>query len=72
MKLAPVLTEELAQFKAKINVSTGHDSYESWRQADHDDCVLAVALAVWFGQRSKPTSWADIPPDALRDYVMGL
>ncbi len=72
MKLAPVLTEELARFKAKINVTTGHDSYESWREADHDDCVLAVALATWFGSRTKPATWSDIDPSALHAFVMGI
>ena len=35
----------------KINVATGHDSYEAWREGDHDDLVLSLALAVWYGQR---------------------
>ena len=25
-----------------------HDSYEHWRESDHDDLVLAVACAAWF------------------------
>ena len=25
----------------------GHDSYEAWREKDHDDLVLATSLAVW-------------------------
>jgi hypothetical protein len=50
LALAPVLAEELAGFKMKFNAATGHDSYESWREKDHDDCVLAVAMGVWFGE----------------------
>jgi hypothetical protein len=37
--------------EVKINIATGHDSYEAWREGDHDDLVLAVALACWTGER---------------------
>lgn len=53
LKLAPVLVEELLNFKVKINVKTAHDSYEAWREGIHDDLVLAVALACWYGERHK-------------------
>ncbi len=43
------LINELLNFKAKISVS-GHDSYEAWREGDHDDLVLAVALAAWYAE----------------------
>lgn len=44
---ADTLIQELLAFKVKINVKTGHDSYEAWREKDHDDIVLAVAMACW-------------------------
>jgi len=47
LPLAEVLMRELLAFRVKINIATGHDSYEAWRERDHDDLVLAVALAVW-------------------------
>jgi hypothetical protein len=44
---ADVLIRELLAFEAKITTS-GHDQYEaSWREGEHDDLVLALALAVW-------------------------
>jgi len=43
---AATLTQELTNFRYKISAS-GHDSYEAWREGDHDDLVLALALAVW-------------------------
>jgi hypothetical protein len=49
----PVLKQELESFRAKISLS-GHDSYEAWRERDHDDLVLAVALAVWWAGRGQP------------------
>jgi hypothetical protein len=51
LQLAPVLKRELLNFKVKINIATGHDSYEAWREGDHDDLVLAVAIACWCGER---------------------
>jgi hypothetical protein len=47
LELAEVLRGELLNFRIKINLATGHDSYEAWREGDHDDLVLAAALAVW-------------------------
>ncbi len=47
----PVLINELVNFKVKVNLATGHDSYEGWRESVHDDLVLAVALACWHGER---------------------
>jgi len=51
LQLADTLKRELLNFKVKINIATGHDSYEAWREGDHDDLVLAVAMACWTGER---------------------
>jgi hypothetical protein len=66
MPLAETLKRELLNFKVKINITTGHDSYEAWREGDHDDLVLAVAMACWCGERylrkldslPRPGEWA--------------
>src|SRR5215211_7777702 len=47
LELAETLRRELLNFRIKVNISTAHDSYEAWREGDHDDLVLAVALACW-------------------------
>jgi hypothetical protein len=44
------LLNELINFKVKITTSA-HDTYEAWREGIHDDLVLSVALAAWYGQR---------------------
>jgi len=44
---AEILVKELMNFKLKVNLQTGHDSYEAWREGIHDDLVLSVALAVY-------------------------
>lgn len=45
------LVNELVNFKVKVNLATGHDSYEAWRESVHDDLVLAVAMACWHGEK---------------------
>jgi hypothetical protein len=49
---AQLLVQELLNFRVKISL-TGRDSYgagEEWRDGAHDDLVLAVALAAWYGE----------------------
>jgi hypothetical protein len=55
LELAELLREELLNFRIKINIATGHDQYEHWRSGDHDDLVLAAALAVWSARTPQPT-----------------
>ncbi len=43
---------ELQSFRCKQNPKTAHVSFEHWRDSDHDDLVLAVAMACW-GANSK-------------------
>lgn len=51
LPFAETLVQELLNFRVKINRATGNDSYGAWRERDHDDLVLAVACAVWYGER---------------------
>ena len=37
-------------FKRRITPA-GNETMASWREADHDDLVLALALAVWWRER---------------------
>jgi hypothetical protein len=53
LELWPTLKKELLSFKRKIDLRTAHDSYEHWRESDHDDLVLACALATWYARRRK-------------------
>jgi hypothetical protein len=49
------LVHELSNYRIRIDPATAHDSYSAWREKDHDDLVLALALACfwgeWFGRR---------------------
>lgn len=61
LPLAGVLQDELLNFRVKISLS-GHDSYGAgadWRTANHDDLVLAVAMAAWHGEKNGGAVWGD-------------
>ncbi len=64
LKEAQTLTSELLAFKVSISLK-GHDSYGNdvgpWRENPHDDLVLAVALAAWYGEHDNPVV-DDTPP----------
>ncbi len=51
LPLAETLAKELTTFKVKVSVQTGNESFEAWRERDHDDLVLAVALAAWWAEK---------------------
>lgn len=51
LQYADVLITELENFRVKVNISSGHDSYEAWRVGDHDDLVFALSLCCWYYQK---------------------
>ena len=46
-----LLLNELSTFSAKITTAP-HETYEAWREGQHDDLVLALALACWSFERA--------------------
>ena len=54
---AATLVHELKNFSYKISAATAHISYSAWRERDHDDLVLALALACWAGERARQELW---------------
>ena len=53
MKFGPVLAREMAEMRVKITPS-GNEQYGAWRDGEHDDLVLAVALACWGARKAWP------------------
>jgi hypothetical protein len=47
-----LLLQEMLAFRVKITAAA-HETFGAWRERDHDDLVLAVALAAWWGERRR-------------------
>jgi hypothetical protein len=50
-----ILINELLNFRVKITANA-NDTYEAWREGQHDDLVLGLSMACWYAERrnSKP------------------
>jgi hypothetical protein len=64
-KVAPIperalLDREMSTFQVRVSAA-GRELYESWREGDHDDLVLAVAIMVWCGE-----NWGNCQYPAVR------
>lgn len=57
MPLVKDLMAELDAFRVKVNARTRNESYEAWREGDHDDLVFAVGLGAWWGEMERPKRW---------------
>ncbi len=51
LEYASAFEEELQNFHYILDKKTGHDSYESVKDAIHDDLVISVAMAGWYAMR---------------------
>lgn len=47
---AEAMIAELQNFKIKFT-KAGNETYEAWRESDHDDLVLAAAMAAWLSEK---------------------
>ena len=66
LQYAETLEKELLTFRVKITAAA-NETFEAWRERDHDDLVLALALAVWhaehqpLGEGAMPMVLSDRP-----------
>jgi hypothetical protein len=51
---AEVLFKEGQNFQWKVTETASGDPYMQWRNTQHDDLLLACAVAVWYGERTAP------------------
>ena len=49
LPLAALLVQELQAFRMKMS-KIGNESFEAWREGDHDDLVLAMCMLAWVGE----------------------
>ena len=66
LALSSVLASELSTFKVKITTAA-NASFGAWREGEHDDLVLAVAMAVWAGNRVIADNAAQVQAQAQLD-----
>ena len=57
---AATLVRELETFRVKIT-EAANETFGAWREGQHDDLVLAVALAAWMGERCLPEGPVGLP-----------
>jgi hypothetical protein len=50
---AQVLAQELANFQVKLTAAA-NETFGAWREGQHDDLVLALAIAAWVAERGRP------------------
>jgi hypothetical protein len=62
LPVAPILVDEMMDFRVKVTTAT-ENTVESWRERDHDDLVLALAVAAWLAERH------GLPQEAFVPYV---
>jgi hypothetical protein len=56
------LLKELRTFRVKLKPVTGNESFEAWRESDHDDLVSAAGLPCWYAEKGQK------PPATLKIY----
>lgn len=61
------LKKEIQNFRVKISAE-GHDTYNNWRESDHDDLLLAVAIACWTAEQMIAL-FAKLGVDAIHDRI---
>jgi len=62
LRYVDTLVQELGNFKVKIT-KHGNDAYEAWREGQHDDLVLSVALACWYGENMPVSFCVEYEPE---------
>lgn len=68
LALSQVLAAELQTFRVKITTAA-NPSYGAWREGEHDDLVLAVAMACWLGTRAITAGAARAQAAAKREAL---
>jgi hypothetical protein len=66
---AATLVRELQQFQLKITAAA-NEVFGVWREGQHDDLVLALALACWWSERVPPFEAPTVIPTPPRQEWM--
>jgi hypothetical protein len=55
-----IQAREMETFRVKVTAAA-NETFGAWREGQHDDLVLAVALAAWMGERLLPEGPVGLP-----------
>jgi len=66
---AQTLVKELHTFRSKVSL-VRNDTLELWREREHDDLVLAMALACWWAERRQ--EWFQPAPRSITRRLVGI
>lgn len=50
---AELLQREMENFRVKTTLR-GHEQFEAWREGEHDDLVMSLALCAWYAYTQDP------------------
>jgi hypothetical protein len=59
-----ILIQELLNFRVKITASA-NDTYEAWREGQHDDLVLGLSMACWYAERRNGKSKTELSIEGI-------
>jgi hypothetical protein len=70
LEYATILKQEILNFRVKVNPANGHETFEAWREGEHDDLVLATAMASWYALKTnhKQLEYIDDLMDSRNAY----
>ena len=73
---ANTLKDEILNFRVKVSLKDGEETFGAWREGIHDDMVLATAIPLWYASRysakrplndlGAPSKAEETPYDVLR------
>jgi len=56
LPFADTLVSEMENFRVKLNLRTGNEQFEAWREGEHDDLVISLALVAWYANFTRELS----------------
>jgi hypothetical protein len=69
LALAKTVEKELANFKTKITLAANETFACDWREGQHDDLVLATAIAAWVGENVHTGGWEVTTDESNRSII---
>ena len=66
-----ILVRELENFRVKITAAA-HETFGAWREGQHDDLVLAAALACWWAERGGYLPFEVTPDPRARSILADI